>query len=253
MRVRFATAGALLCMVLGGASCEEEGSHVKPAVGTLIGVVNPAGAAARIKATDEAQRTYVVLPDASGAFELRNVPNGSYQLTIEPTAEYTEPVLERCTVRYATSNLDTVTMLPAVPTALGNTLAYSIGAEAYRFGSVTAALSGRQLLLTAVRNAPHALPDAEQMFIQLTDFTGPGTYECGSTATIVYQQRDNGAAVPYRWSTAAPEGRGTVRITYHDPVARTVAGVFSFEAGAANSVTSGKFNTTNGYFAAVTY
>ncbi|RAK62099.1 beta-sandwich domain-containing protein [Hymenobacter edaphi] len=253
MLLRFATAGALLGTLLGASACQSSNPPVQPAVGTLTGVISPGGAATRVKATDDAQRTYVVAPAADGSFVLRNVPHGSYQLTIEPTADYTEPVLERNTVRSGTLNIDTVTMLPAVPTGLGSTLAYSVGAEAYRFGSVTATLTGRQLTLTAARTAPGALPDAEQVFLQLTDFDGPGVYECGSTATIIYQNRYSDLALPYRWSTATPEGRGTVRITYHDAAARRLAGVFSFEAGAVNSGTSGKYNTTNGYFADVAY
>ncbi|GAB3839918.1 DUF6252 family protein [Hymenobacter jeollabukensis] len=253
MLVRFATAGALLGTLLEVSACQSSGPPVQPAVGTLLGVISPAEAATRVKATDEAQRTYVVTPAADGSFMLRNVPNGNYQLSIEPTADYTEPVLERNAVRSGTINLDTVTMLPAVTTGLGSTLAYSVGAEAYRFGSITATLNGRNLTITAARTAPGALPDAEQVFMQLTDFDGPGLYECGSTATIIYQNRYSDLALPYRWSTATPEGRGTVRITYHDPAARRLAGVFAFEAGAVNSVTNGKYNTTNGYFADVPY
>lgn len=253
MFFRFATAGASLGLLFSCGSCERPKVQPRPAVGTILGVISPAGAAVRIKATDAARRTYAVVPTADGSFALRNVPNGEYQLTIEPTDDYTEPFLGRCGVSFGTSNVDTVTMLPLRPLGGGSLLGYSVGEEGVRFASVTASLNGTQLLLTATRTTPGAPPDAEQVLMQLTEFTGPGSYECGNTATVIYQKRPDNATLPYRWSTATPEGRGTVRITYHDPVARRLAGVFSFEAGAVNSVTSGQYNTTNGYFTDVAY
>lgn len=253
MLVRFATAGACLGLLLCGGSCKKRPPQVQPTVGNITGTIYPAWAATRIRATDAARRTYAVAPVADGSFALRNLPNGDYQLTIDPTADYTEPVLARCTVRSATSNIDTVTMLPAVPTGRSGLLGFSTGELGVRFSSITATLMGQQLLLTATRTGADGLPDAEQILLQLTDFNGAGTYECGSTATIIYQSRSSAAGQPQRWSTASPESHGTVRITYHDPVARRLAGVFSFEAGASNSVTSGFYHTTNGYFADVTY
>lgn len=253
MFFRFATAGASLGLLLSCGSCERPKEPPRPAIGSILGIVSPAGAAARVKATDAARRTYAVEPAPDGSFALHNVPNGDYQLTVEPQADYTEPALGRCLVSFGSTNLDTVLLLPLRPAGGAGLLGYSVGEQGVRFASVTAALSGTQLLLTATRARPGGLPDAEQVLMQLTEFTGPGSYECGRTATVIYQQRPTSGTLPYRWSTATPEGRGTVRITYHDPVARRLAGVFVFEAGAVNSATTGLYHTTNGYFTDVAY
>lgn len=247
----------LMSLLLGGTACRKEADEIS-ATGTINSVIRPAGYATRVTATDAAGRSYSSVPDATtGAFQLAQLPAGTYTLTVDTKLAYKTPTPQQAQVKAGLTTAIYYSTLTR-DTKLRGTLSWVENGVRYTatniYGEINqgiVSVDGYALSSGVGREVAFVIPTYGPSTII---FNGVGTYSLGQQEYPFGKYTLSSSPGPYIWYTPRQgTGTGHVQVTQHDPSAFTIAGTFSFTAepfsnptGAPDKVaiTDGSFNLT---------
>jgi hypothetical protein len=239
-----APATASITLVAGGTTVPTVTVAPVPTTATLSGQINPAGAVASVRATNDASGTvYTVTPTSTGAYSFPNLPFGRYTVLFIAAAGYNATISTVSTTVVAggtTLPLLTVSQLPTQ--AL-----YMLNGATVTPIYLSPQVLGSDRFITFETSANQRLT----LFLQgLTPTVG--TFSL--TTAINYAQYNGADFVNYR-SNYGSSASGTLTITAVNTTARLYSGNFSFVGGVVNPNTGSPTTRTitNGVFVNISY
>jgi hypothetical protein len=239
-----APTSAATTLVAGGTTVPTVAVALVPTTATLSGQIDPAGAVASVRATNEASGTvYTVTPTSTGAYSFPNLPFGRYTVLFIAASGFNATISTVSTTVVAggtTLPLLTVTRLP-------RQASYRLNGATVTPVYISPQVLGNDRFITFETSANQRLT----LFLQgLTPTVG--TFSL-NTATD-YAQYNGADFVNYR-SNFGSSASGTLTITAVNATARIYSGNFSFVGGVVNP-NAGSPTTrtiTNGTFVNISY
>ena len=240
-----APATAAVTLVAGGTTAPAITVAPVPTTATLSGQINPAGAVASVRATNDASGTvYTATPSSTGAYSFPNLPFGRYTVLFIAASGFNATIATAS----ATVVAGGTTMPPLTVSQLPTQALYLLN----NFGYVTPVYISPQVLgsdrfITFENSTNQRLT----LFLQgLTPTVG--TFSLNSATN--YAQYNGADFVNYR-SNYGSSASGTLTITGVNTATRRYSGNFSFVGGAVNP-NAGSPSTrtiTDGAFVNISY
>lgn len=225
---------------------KKEDAAPEDVTGSLDATFSPAGSITQVSLSLQGSPSPVANgnPDATGYMKIGYLGAGNYVMTFYPASGYTAPAPQNLTIAAkANTALGTIRvdktppLNTPVPYALQGTASWTstITATGATTAATNAATSGS---VTFYNGTPMSLSVAATYqngttaeTVQLaTSYTGAGQYTLGSVtgAGLGSYLRTVGGATTNSYNTAVTGSQGTLTITAHDLLKRTITGTFGF-------------------------
>jgi hypothetical protein len=235
-------------LLLGSSACHKEADELS-ATGTIASTILPAGYATQVTATDANGRSYTATPDATtGAFQLTNLPAGTYTLTVDTKLAYKTPAPQQTQVKaglttaiyYSTLTRDT--KLRGTVSWVENGVRYTAANIYGEINSGIVSVDGYVLTNGVGREVAFVIPTYGP---STALFKGVGTYPLGQQEYPFGKYVLSTSPGPYIWYTPRQgAGTGQVQVTQYDPAAFSIAGTFTFAAEPFSNPTGAPDNVT---------
>lgn len=228
--------GALLSA---GCSSKEEETPKPVQLGSISGVVSPAGAAVRVTAVGPDGRAHTATPDATGTYTIANLPAGSYQLSTSPLGRF-QP---RNTVQVTLSSYGFPVQADSLLLTLrsrivSGTMTWTADGQTYTATSITGStdevLSRQFHLFGTVAKAPYPQTYPEVYLSLVSNYHGVGIYPIQGAPSLAHYHLlrfyppDSNAILAEYYSVQPTAG--TITITANDPAQGLLSGTFNFDA-----------------------
>lgn len=240
-----APTAASVILVAGGTTAPTTTVAPAPTTATLSGQINPAGAVASVRATNDASGTaYTTTPTSTGAYSFPNLPFGRYTVLFIAAAGFNATIATTS----ATVVAGGTTMPPLTVSQLPTQAIYLLNS----FGYVTPVYISPQVL-GSDRFITFETAANQRLTLFLQGLTPTvGTFSLNSATN--YAQYNGPDFVNYR-SNYGSSASGTLTITGVNTTTRRYSGNFSFVGGAVNP-NAGSPSTrtiTDGAFVNISY
>ncbi|MFD2718980.1 hypothetical protein ACFST9_09655 [Hymenobacter monticola] len=239
-----APATAAVTLAAGGTAVPTTTVALAPTTATLSGQINPAGAVASVRATNDASGTvYTVTPSSTGAYAFPNLPFGRYTVQLVAASGFNQTISAFSATVVAGGTTVPVFTVSRLPTEALYTLSTGNVVPVY----ISPQVLGSDRFITFENSTNQRLT----LFLQgLTPTVGTVSL----TTAANYAQYNGPDFVNYR-SNYGSAASGTLTITGVNTISRLYSGNFSFVGGAVNpNVGSPSTRTiTNGSFVNISY